>query len=47
VSFNNISRTTEEREKRKLKDSEDLILQGYKKQWEEEGIRLNNKDKGV
>lgn len=46
-NLNSISRTTEEREKRKLKNSEDLILQGYKKQWEEEGIRLKNKDKGV
>jgi hypothetical protein len=45
--LNNFARTTEEREKRKLQNLEDPILQGYKKQWEEEGIRLNNKDKGV
>ena len=45
--LNNFSRTTEERENRKLKNLEDPILQGYKKQWEEEGIRLNNKNKGV
>jgi hypothetical protein len=46
-NLNNFARTTEEREKRKLQDLEDPILQGYKKQWKEEGIRLNNKDKGV
>jgi hypothetical protein len=46
-NLNRVSRLPEEREKRKLANSEDDVFQDYNKKWEQERLNFNSKTKGV